>query len=399
MESGSTASGLTARKRRAVGLIAISLLALALAGLTWIAPSVHLGEQAKPKPITARHFSPTPSLPTVYPTMYDFASMSVGWAVVAVPVETKVFKTVDGGRHWRLLSRLGGSYSATIQFVDTTHGFVVTARPHRLYRTTDGGAHWALAAMPAETDNGIVFTDTLNGSAWVPPVFPNYWTLYTTEDGGDTWRRLPDLPRGAVEPVFRGPEAWLSVYASQPGKFYVYASVDRGLAWSPVELALPAGIQPATAAPQFFNAQVNLMPGAGVAVSVLFGAECGKGSACARPDQAQFVSFDRGGTWARVSALPGAFSFHDIAYQDVTHWWALGAGSLFKTSDAGQTWQQVNSMAPSGQSVLHVVDAQHAWAQLTTFVQTNDGVIHLSAVVVTNDGGLSWSRVPQPQLP
>jgi len=137
MEPGSTASRLTPRQRRAVGLIAISVFALATAGLSWIAPGLHLGEPSTSKTATSQ-VAPVATPPATYPTMYDFATLSVGWAVVARPLETTVFKTVDGGKHWRLQSRLGGSYSATIQFVDTTHGFVVTGNPNRLYRTTDG---------------------------------------------------------------------------------------------------------------------------------------------------------------------------------------------------------------------------------------------------------------------
>ena len=139
MEPGSTASRLTARKRRAVALIAISVFALAAAGLTWIGPTLHLGDAANSKTTGANPVSTTPSPPPIVPTTYQFASLSVGWAVVTRPLETKVFKTVDGGKHWRLASQLAGSYGATIHFLDTTYGFLVTGNPGRVYRTTDGG--------------------------------------------------------------------------------------------------------------------------------------------------------------------------------------------------------------------------------------------------------------------
>ncbi|HEY8862663.1 MAG TPA: hypothetical protein VIO37_00640 [Candidatus Dormibacteraeota bacterium] len=209
---------------------------------------------------------------------------------------------------------------------------------------------------------------------------------------------LPDLPHDAFEPVFRGPEAWLSAHASPPGRLHVYTSFDRGLAWSSVEVPRPPAFQPAPSGPLFFTAQVNLLPGTGVAVFLQFGAECQKSGPCFRPDEVLFVSFDRGATWIGVPPPPAAFSFRDIAYEDAAHWWALGAGSLFKSSDAGQTWQQISSTAPPGRPVLHVFDARRAWAQLSLFMPTNAAGFQTSAVVVTNDGGLSWTRVSPPTL-
>jgi len=75
------ASRLTGRQQRAVGLIAISLLAIVVACVAYVIPSLHLGEAAKPKTITAH---PPPSPPPNYPTMY---------------VSTVVV-TNDGGMTW-----------------------------------------------------------------------------------------------------------------------------------------------------------------------------------------------------------------------------------------------------------------------------------------------------------
>jgi photosystem II stability/assembly factor-like uncharacterized protein len=389
-----------ARKRRAVGLIAISLIAIGVASMAYVLPGLHLGEAAKPQTIAARPALPTPS-PQPFPISYDFATPSVGWAITARPIETAIFKTVDGGKHWRLASRLeDGTYGATIQFVDTTHGFVVTSAPDRLYRTTDGGAHWVRATMPGDKAYRITFTDPYRGSGMVPPPSPNVQhTVYTTEDGGSTWRRLPDVPRYGSDPVFRGSEAWLSANGSPSDGFHVFASYDRGLSWSWVDVPRPAYGKPLPAAPQFFSAQVNLLPGAGVAVRSVIGVQCRDPSQCVS-NEAFFVSLDRGGAWKEVPLPPGgSTSFRDIAYQDASHWWALGDGLLFKSSDAGQTWDPIGTTMPrqSGM-VMHIFDAQHAWAQGSIGLYTFAGAFPLSSVVVTSDGGANWTRVLPPQV-
>src|SRR6202171_3574781 len=105
------AGRLNARKRRAVGLIAFSLLALAAASLTWLVPS--LGQIGKSHTGVA---NPCAQLPPrqIYPSTYEFATMSTGWAVFARPTETAVFKTVDGGKSWRPSGRRAGRYGATL---------------------------------------------------------------------------------------------------------------------------------------------------------------------------------------------------------------------------------------------------------------------------------------------
>jgi photosystem II stability/assembly factor-like uncharacterized protein len=393
-----------ARKRRAVGLIAISVVAMVVASVSYVLPGLQLGGKAKPNSITANTAARTPSPAPVYPIAYDFATMSTGWAVVARPIETSVFKTVDGGKHWRLAGRLDeGTYGATIQFVDSTRGFVVTRAPDRLYRTSDGGTHWVRATMPGEGAFRVMFTDPYRGSALVPPPSPTgRQSVFTTEDGGSTWRRLPDVPQGASDPVFRASEAWISASGSPPDGFHVFASYDRGLAWSSVEIPHPAYRQPLPDGPQVFSAEVTLLPGGGVAAHVRVGVACRAKGLCA-VNEALFVSFDRGGNWTEVPMPPRGFTYRDIAYQDATHWWALGGdGLVYRSSDSGQTWELISSMAPTkiGEATpaLQIFDAQHAWAHVSVSLFTFAGTVQTSAVLVTNDGGHTWTRVLPPAV-
>src|ERR1700687_363273 len=389
------------RKRRAVGLIAVSLLALAAASLTWIVPDMHLAAATRSKTTVADPVSTTSAPPPFYRTLYDFATPSVGWALVSKPHNAEGFKTVDGGKHWRLASRLEGHVGATIQPLDTTHGCVAPGAPNRLYRTTDGGAHWAVLMMPEDRTFGIRFSDRRRGSSLVPPTALHPATaLYTTDDGGETWRMLPALPQDAYGPVFRNAEAWLSVSAPASGSLHVYRSFDGGLAWSSVGGAPPPARNAPPHRPGLGTAEVRLLPAAGVSVLASVGPSCGKPVPCATPDQRKFVSFDRGGTWTAVPPPPPDFNYSDIAYLDSAHWWALGSGSLFKSSDGGYTWQFISSVPepPQGRPELHVFDALHAWAQSSIFITTAGGAFQVFAVVATSDGGLSWTRVPPPQI-
>jgi photosystem II stability/assembly factor-like uncharacterized protein len=98
-----------------------------------------------------------------------------------------------------------------------------------------------------------------------------------------------------------------------------------------------------------------------------------------------FTSFDTGSTWRYVPPPPG-----EVGHQDAFHWWAIKGMVLSKSTDAGQTWNQVNSVLPDWQFVPHVLDSKHAWPELT--------VVGGYGLALTNDGGLQWTRGNVPQL-
>ncbi|GAC1671929.1 MAG: hypothetical protein PVS3B2_13650 [Candidatus Dormibacteraceae bacterium] len=384
------AGRLTARKQRAVALIALALVAIVVTCVVYVVPSLHLDGPAKAKTVAAKR-PPSPE-PVNNRTTYSFATPSVGWAVIARPIETTVFKTVDRGKHWRVSSRLGGGNYSSAQFVDTTHGFVVSYNPSRLYRTTDGGNRWASLLLPVAQGFGVSFTDAKNGSLLVYPTGPNQrFQMHVTADGGDTWRALPELPQDSFGPAFfRGSEAWLSASGPATRGAHLYTSSDGGLTWSSVEVPRPFQ---GSAAGAIASAQVTLLPDLGVAVEVTV---CTPSQVeCNDPAQAEFLTYDRGSTWTPVPPPPADVNYRDVVYQDAVHWWVAGAGTLYRSSDAGQSWKlMVSRGQPTGRVVLHVIDSLHAWMQP---IASYGGTLS-PGPSFTDDGGLSWTRVPAPTL-
>jgi hypothetical protein len=364
--------------------------------VTWIAPGLVPGGAPNSQTTAA-----TPSSRPTYPTAYAFANRSMGWAVVGRPEGgSTIFKTEDGGKHWRLLATLVGNWTGIIQFFDTTHGFVFTTHPNQIYRTSDGGAHWVPVAIPQGQTLGI-FADARHGWSIVPPVGPGKApTLYLTSDGGDTWGHVADLPRDSFGPVFRGPDAWLGAGGYTAGRLHVYASFDGGLSWSPREVPRPSTLRSEAAnPPSFYAGVVGLFPGAGVVVFVSTGPNCQTTAGqCGPYETAEFTSFDGGNTWAYVPPPPG--EYFDIGYEDARHWWVAVGGSLFKSSDGGQTWTLVSNQMPPGRYSFHFFDSQHAWVHVSTSLvnsQDPDQVRgYASALLFTSDGGRHWVRANPP---
>jgi photosystem II stability/assembly factor-like uncharacterized protein len=390
---------LSGRRRRALALITISLLVLAGASLAWIVPGLHLGGVARSRTAAA-----IPPPPPAYPTSYAFVKRSLGWAHVARPGGgSTLFRTDDGGKHWRRLTDLAGDWvGGTIQFMDETHGFVLTTRPVQLHRTTDGGAHWDTVALPDASGistDGITFADARHGWSIVPPTRSGQGpAIYGTSDGGDTWTHLSDLPQDVFGPVFRGSEGWLGAHG-WADQLRVYASFDGGLSWTSRAVPRPPGSQFDAANPPNFSARVELLPGGGVVAFVWTGSMCRNHGPCASNHEAEFTSFDGGVTWTYVPTPAGEYIATDIGYADARHWWSAASGSLYQSSDAGQTWKQIPGvLLPSGRCSFHFFDSGHAWVHVSTALvdvrDTDQLQRYSSTLLFTSDAGRHWVKVP-----
>ena len=109
---------------------------------------------------------------------------------------------------------------------------------------------------------------------------------------------------------------------------------------------------------------------------------------------------DSGQHWQRL-AIPGAekLDFRDIDGVDERTAYALSIGPgdasrIYKTTDAGANWQlQFTNSDPQG-----FFDAMAFWTSQRG-VAIGDSVDGRFVILLTNDGGRTWTRVPAEQLP
>jgi photosystem II stability/assembly factor-like uncharacterized protein len=189
--------------------------------------------------------------------------------------------------------------------------------------------------------------------------------------------------------MFRGPrEGWFGANAAKPT---VYSSLDGGASWQPHVLPSNLASNPCTGGkplPPGVQAQlmtyVNLLPGHGVIV--IASDYCGHGEG--------YESLDGGATWQPLATPPGAENWWNFAYQDSSHWWTMQSGTLWKTSDSGQTWTVVSNQKSDWDYIPHVIDAKHAWAELFS---NGPGPPGGAGLAVTSDGGLHWTQVGTPR--
>jgi photosystem II stability/assembly factor-like uncharacterized protein len=373
---------LSPRRRRALIVASLAVAVIVSASLYYLHPIRILGPKATSQAASTTLFSKPHTL-----VSYNFESAQLGWALAVTETRLNqgpfwIFRTVDGAKHWQ--RQLVGQTSsffltlASFQFLDPTHGFVAVGNPISLYRTTDGGMHWLALGLPYADGYAVTFTDPLHGwfLAW-----PHLWS---TSDGGNTWNQLPDPPVDSTplflefdkwnNLVFRSRlEGWLG--SNGAGQPHVYSSADGGQSWQRREVPLPSG----AVASGTLRTGVQALPGAGVIASV---------SPSTSPS-ALFTSFDGGTSWSEVTPLPLGGGTGDLGFQDNLHWWEIYVGALYMSSDGGQTWNHISYKLPSAVYSLHILDSQHAWAQMF-FAEG-------SVLAFTADGGLHWTRANAPQ--
>lgn len=368
------------RARRAVPLIAAALTVAVVVGLLYLRPAPPRLSAAVPSPTQA-----APMLAAAYVPSYDFVTPTLGWAVIQANTEPQarfwIFRTDDAGAHWRLQTQGAETWwtRSALTFFDRLRGVAVIGGT-AAYATSDGGARWRRLTLPALPGADVEFTDLQHG--WVVGVDPALSgkggppEVYRTTDGATTWQRMPDPPVGGI--VFRGnAEGWGAV-TDEHGRAEVEATWDGGQTWdrAPLPDMVPADGKGG------YDAYVVLLPHSGVLAVVGFGA---------------FVSFDHGSSWRELGPLPGGVDYPEIAFQDASHWWVMPFGNLYRSSDAGQTWQHIVLRLDEWNYHVGIIDSRHAWALLDTRGVTRPPVA-ASALALTSDGGLSWryANVPNP---
>jgi photosystem II stability/assembly factor-like uncharacterized protein len=309
-----------------------------------------------------------------------------------LPPKFWIYRTTDGARHWqKQFAGVPEGAGSSIHFFDRSHGFVYAGS---LYRTDDAGAQWTSVSLPQATPYFTFATPSRGWALAIESETKGSSRLYSTQDGGATWRLMPETPPWLVH---EGPtsltfsfgfradgEGWSGVESTDPA---VYSTLDGGQTWQLIRIPPFAAGAPTGSGRILFSTSVKLLPDGGVIVYV-FSATTSFGT---------FTSFDLGRSWRAIPQPSVVSTFDELSFVDAQHWWVLSLGDLLKTSDAGATWQrlQMSTSNIPGRwffESAHVIDAQHGWMTMTS-----GQFPLLRALAMTNDGGVHWQPVSVPQ--
>jgi photosystem II stability/assembly factor-like uncharacterized protein len=302
------------------------------------------------------------------------------------------------------ITRLDSIFDAGL--VDDNQGWVISAR--RLLWTSDGGDSW-LDITPAHQGDLIItnvfFLDADHG--WVvmiPPPEVEQVSIeilvFHSQDGGETWEQNSweaDLPFGMYSGItdlgfIDVQNGWLvvnqtaSMNASAADLYY---TPDGGLTWQTSKLP--------------FNGPVHF-------ITTELGFTIG--SCCTGAPRQLFRSEDGGVTWEQQAFVSNpvddGFDYHDYQLPEfinqvegllaVTHrdvfFEAVDVG-IYQTNDNGSSWHLKTTFSPS-----EIIGPGPGSAVQVQFLGSITWIVAVgNSVYVTEDGGASWEKFEQVQLP
>lgn len=248
-------------------------------------------------------------LPALYPKMnIQFFSLANGVGLNNDDHSTKLLATKNGGDSWQKV----GEFPCNTQFLNEKSGWGVcffnpsNVISGELYHTSDGGSSWQLIPTPDSlvTLDGR-FMDDQTGVVW------DHWDhLFGTQDGGKTWQPVQVYQNKF--PLRDNQSGWLTA-----GDKIIYHASPAESTWVQV---FPIG----------YITQFDPVS-----------------------DDVAFVSYnsygeflktvDGGKTWARIlmdDMIDGNNYFH-FNFVDAQHGWLASNQGLFRTTDGGLTWDQI----------------------------------------------------------
>ena len=260
--------------------------------------------------------------------------------VVYAGTDQGMYRSEDGGEHWSLLDNpMKGStvWSIAIDVVDPSLMFAGTGTPTTpaIYRSEDGGRSWDHRQMEIAATCPAVGIPRPTGIAIDPMNSRNVWVGFEvdgvrhSEDGGDTWRRVDDIPNPDVHSVVVAGGPSKTVYTLVNDD--VWRSADDGETWQPARAR--------ETFPWHYVRGIAVKPSDPSTVFVAVGdATPGRTGAIMR-------SRDAGSTWTSLN-LPvqpnsAMWTVSIPAAEPETMFASSRYGYLYRSDDGGDSWRKL----------------------------------------------------------
>jgi photosystem II stability/assembly factor-like uncharacterized protein len=151
-----------------------------------------------------------------------------------------LFRSVDQGRSWRLITTLSHAHYASLSFPTASVGFLAAGNG-RLYRSRNGGRSWSVTSDLSGVSALGFLTPQLAFALAGSPGTPA--SLMTTRDGGSSWHTAgPELPGvRATSLATLGPrDAWIAesscTSGTPPCRGLLLHTGDGGQTWQQIRL-------------------------------------------------------------------------------------------------------------------------------------------------------------------
>ncbi len=291
--------------------------------------------------------------------------------IYAGSIGSGMFKSSDGGTTWIHSSRglsAVGVYGLT---VDHSNSATIYAGTYQgVFKSTDSGSTWS---RKISDPTAPVVIDPSN-PATIYAISIGY--ILKSTDGGETWRNLPGI--GDVDALAIDPNNPKTLYAGISSPPYgpgssatgVYRTDDGGETWRPANVGLPTGRN------TIDFVAVDPRNSATVYAATFYGSP--------PPDGSVYRSTDGGGTWTQINTERAITAMALDTQNAGTIYAATSGKGLLKTVDGGDSWIQLGNMLNDKSIKALAVEGTPS----VLYAGTPDGDVFRST-----DGGVSWTQL------
>jgi len=330
---------------------------------------------------------------TIYQPPTGFAALVVDPqtpGVIFGAGSSGIIRSTDGGSNWISLTSGLDAVQVLSSAIDPQHsGTLYAGSNGGVYKTLNGGGTWdfafggwtmtnALAVDP--TDSNRVYAGTDVG-------------VFESVDGGNSWTAMnaglaPYHEVTDVNLLIIDPQHPNTIYAASPGRGGLFKSTDGAASWGAINSGLPLnGGYPAQITALAMDSEDTDILCAGTYIG----------------SSAVFKSNDGGLTWTALSlefdTVPGTYGSIQISSLAVdpqasgTVYAAVStfsvstnssSGAIWRTVDAGATWQRLFASSTASITALAVdpLDSTRIYAATT------------NGIITSVDSGVSWGQIP-----
>ena len=273
-----------------------------------------------------------------------------------------VWKSTDGGANWTMVASRDSGSGCDNDIgpfaIDPSNNQKIYAGSvyHGVYISTDGGSNWLTSSQTTRRIMSIIIDSDDNSKVYAA----GSSGLYITTDGGSNWT-LSGAISGNITDLAQSASNRDVMYAMVVSgtSYELYKSINRGSSWSNLnhsdDIVFRVIVDPANADILYLNSTTN-----GI-----------------------YKSADGGTSTSQTNTgLPSIPSYATpIAIDSSGSFYTVTASGLFRSTDNGLNWQQLNSY--TGQRVV-AIDPSNT----DIIYYTGNNILYKST-----DGGENWSDI------
>jgi photosystem II stability/assembly factor-like uncharacterized protein len=258
-----------------------------------------------------------------------------------------LFKSSDGGLHWRPVASVLRSVDAVA--LDPRDPSIVLAAgaTHRVIRSTNAGRTWQPARAGIAARSMVL---AISGERAYAGTYSR--GVYSSTDGGRSWRGFPTPGNNYVQALAIAPHDPAVVYAGSMGSDArgLYKSIDGGRSWQRLTDALEDSDIFAVALDPKQPTTVYIGTGGGGVFKSIDGGGNWQSASSGLP-RVRMKTTSASGEVTWITATEGITALAIDPANPKTLYTATTGSGIFRSTDAGQSWHAFNA----GLAVLDVM--------------------------------------------